>query len=84
MAGLTRYRIDYRQRDDNDATGSVVSAFRVEGWSEDYAFFANPANLAEPTLLVPRELVFGVSRLFDADERQEIHETTGGAEPWQN
>jgi hypothetical protein len=59
---LNHYVLDLRPAADRpDRQG--VDAFRVEGWREDYAFFQNPHDLREATLLVPREIVAMVRKV---------------------
>lgn len=53
---MNQYLVYFREgKAKVDAT--TVKAFRVEGWSNDYAFFGHPGNLGEPTRLFPREIV---------------------------
>ena len=57
----SRWNIKYRCENDGVKGLRKVSAHRVEGWRQDYAFFGNYDDTALPTLLVPRELVSEVT-----------------------
>lgn len=59
-----------------DDRGMTLNAFRVEGWSEDYAFFDDWQDLSSPTTLVPRNTVEYVARRSTWDiESDESHGT---------
>lgn len=53
---LNDYHVDFRASADMNET-TTVSAYRVEGWSQDYAFFQDASNFTIPTMLIPRSLV---------------------------
>lgn len=69
---LQQYFVVFRASaalDIQDVDGRVISAFRVEGWTKDYAFFGNPEDMSSPTVLIPREIV--------AEVRLDFYQGTG-------
>lgn len=49
-------------------------AHRVEGWSNDYAFFGHPTALGEVTVIYPREIIQRVQMVHrGADEKELLH-----------
>lgn len=62
---MAQYLVHYRPDAGMDCNARVVTAHRVEGWSEDYAFFGHPKNLEEVTKLIPRDLVSYVEMTYD-------------------
>lgn len=66
---MDQYRINYRENVDVPADAQVVRAHRVEGWSEDYAFFSHPTDMDRVTLLVPRSIVKDVTMDYDEEGR---------------
>lgn len=58
-----QYLVYYKDNFELDARS--VTAHRVEGWSEDYAFFGHPTFLDEVTLLIPRSQVDRVELAYD-------------------
>jgi hypothetical protein len=53
-----------------DDRGMTLNAFRVEGWSNDYAFFDDWQDLSSPTTLIPREIVDYVARRSTWDKEE--------------
>ena len=58
---MDSWRVSYRP-DSGIEYATYIPARRVEGWTEDYAFFAHPTSLGIATTLIPRAIVLEVQR----------------------
>lgn len=64
-AQMNQYLVHYRHDSGEDCDARIVKAHRVEGWSEDYAFFGHFKVMDEVTELIPRCLVSRVELMYD-------------------
>jgi len=74
---VNQYLVEYRTSavEDADASARLISAHRVESWSNDYAFFGHPRSLGLLTHLIPRDLVRAVELTYcDGDGGKNLSE----------
>ena len=71
---LNIYTVFYRQDAGAEVDHTVVTAFRVEGWASDYAFFGHPGDLSAPTVLIPRDVVLEVNMESSEDESIAVYQ----------
>lgn len=57
---MNQYLVVFRSEEEVGFDAIAVSAHRVEGWTNDYAFFGHPQFLDEITRIYPRNIVRSV------------------------
>jgi len=63
---MHQYLVVYRSEVAEEyADARSFKAHRVEGWSEDYAFFGHTTRMDVVTRLIPRRIVREVSMVYD-------------------
>ena len=67
---MNTYMVAFKPNADTDAAEEIITAHRMEGWQQDYAFFGHPSAEGVLTELIPRDLVLRVFMLkLGGDEK---------------